>query len=225
MRSDAATPAALLGGLNETERKNAPELLYYSGEATLLRAEKRVSVVGSRSVSTEGARRTRVLVTRLVELEIVIVSGLAKGVDSIAHETAIAQGGKTIAVLGTPLDQFYPKENRALQERLMRDHLVVSQFPPGYPVQKNSFPMRNRTMALLSDATIIVEAGEKSGTLHQGWEALRLGRPLFLLESVAQNPSLTWPAKMMDYGAEVLTRHNLDDLISETPGFAHAAAL
>jgi len=225
MRSDAATPAALLGGLNETERKNAPELLYYSGEATLLRAEKRVSVVGSRSVSTEGARRTRALVARLVELEIVIVSGLAKGVDSIAHETAIAQGGKTIAVLGTPLDQFYPKENRALQERLMRDHLVVSQFPPGYPVQKNSFPMRNRTMALLSDATIIVEAGEKSGTLHQGWEALRLGRPLFLLESVAQNPSLTWPAKMMDYGAEVLTRHNLDDLISETPGFAHAAAL
>jgi hypothetical protein len=104
-------------------------------------------------------------------------------------------------VLGTPLDQFYPKGNHDLQQTLMREHLVVSQFPLGYPVTPKNFPIRNRTMALLTDATVIVEAGEKSGTVHQGWEALRLGRLLFLLESVAMEPALSWPKEMIHYGA------------------------
>lgn len=224
MERGEARPAELLGGMNETERKNAPEFLYYAGDPGLLKHGKRVSVVGSRNVSDEGTARTRALVKRLVDLEIVVVSGLAKGVDTVAHQTALAKGGMTIAVIGTPLDQFYPKENRALQERLMRETLVVSQFPVGHPVQPKNFPMRNRTMALLSDATIIVEAGEKSGTLHQGWEALRLGRPLFLMESVTKHPALTWPSEMMKYGAEGLTQDNLEDLIRETPTLAHAAS-
>ena len=83
----------------------------------------------------------------------------------------------TIAVLGTDLDDCYPPENRPLQERLMREHLVISQFPSGTPSRRTNFPRRNRTMALLTDATVIIEAGESSGTLDQGWEALRLGRP------------------------------------------------
>lgn len=219
------TPEELIGPLNEVERKNAPERLFLAGDADLLRSGRRVSIVGSRKVSPEGASRTRGLVKVLVEREITVVSGLAEGVDTAAHETAMNEGGRTIAVLGTPLDKHYPTRNLELQDRMMREHLVVSQFPVGYPFQKKNFPMRNRTMALLSDATIIVEAGEKSGTLHQGWEALRLGRPLFLLRSVAEDTRLSWPAEMIRYGAEVLTRENLPDALDETPTLTHGEAV
>ena len=202
------SPEDLIGPLNEVERKNAPERLFLAGDADLLRSGRRVSVVGSRKVSPEGASRTRGLVKVLVERGITVVSGLAEGVDTAAHEMALNEGGRTIAVLGTPLDKYYPAPNRELQGRMMREHLVVSQFPVGSPFQKKNFPMRNRTMALLSDATIIVEAGEKSGTLHQGWEALRLGRPLFLLRSVAEDARLTWPSEMIRYGANRYKRDN-----------------
>jgi DNA processing protein len=99
----------------------------------------------------------------------------------------------------------------------MREHLAVSQFPLGYPPGKTSFPMRNRTMALLTDATVIVEAGEKSGTVHQGWEALRLGRLLFLVEPVAADPTLSWPSEMIRYGAQVLAPDNLRYVLDYLP--------
>jgi len=89
-------------------------------------------------------------------------------VDAAAHKGAIEARGKTIAVIGTPLDKVYPAKNRQLQTRLMRAHLVLSQFPSGHAVHPKNFPMRNRTMALLSHATIIVEAADDSGALHQG---------------------------------------------------------
>lgn len=209
----------VLGPLNEVERKNAPGTLYLAGDQSLLSDGSRVSLVGSRKVSPEGLRRTRLLAKALVSRGIVVVSGLAEGVDTVAHETALLEGGETIAVIGTSLDQVYPAKNRALQERLMREQLVVSQFPEGYPFQKKNFPMRNRTMALLSEATVIVEAGEKSGTLHQGWEALRLGRLLFLMESVATDPGLSWPKEMIRFGAQVLSRENLSLVLDEIPEF------
>jgi len=211
------TAEDLLGPLNEVEQKNAPGRLYLAGDVELLRCAPRVSVVGSRKASSEGLGRARSLVKALVGRGIVVVSGLAEGVDTAAHKTAIEEGGKTVAVLGTPLDEFFPRKNRELQERMMREQLVVSQYPKGYPSQKKNFPMRNRTMALLSDATVIVEAGEKSGTLHQGWEALRLGRLLFLMESIASNESLSWPSEMIGYGAQVLSRDNLELVLDEMP--------
>lgn len=146
-----------------------------------------------------------------------IVSGLAEGIDTAAHTAAIDAGGRTIAVLGTPLDVFYPAGNRNLQSLIMRDHLCISQFPPGTPAQRGNFPMRNRTMALLSDATVIVEAGEKSGSLHQGWEALRLGRPLFLIRSVFSDPSLSWPCEMERYGAMPLSLDELEVVFEFLP--------
>jgi DNA processing protein len=147
----------------------------------------------------------------------VVVSGLADGIDTAAHEGAIAAGGRTIAVLGTSLGEYFPAKNRALQDRIMRDHLAVSQFAPGVPSQRGNFPMRNRTMALLSDATVIVEAGDKSGSLHQGWEALRLGRPLFLLESLLRDASLSWPAEMERYGAQAFSAGGIDFLFEFLP--------
>jgi DNA processing protein len=213
----AASPSEYLGTLNDVEVKHAPTKLFLRGDDSLLRRGPRVSVVGSRKASMEGIRRAQVLVRALVGHDIVVVSGLAEGIDRVAHETAIETGGRTIAVIGTPLDQCYPAANRSLQQRIGMDHLVVSQFPEGYPVTPKNFPIRNRLMALLTDATVIVEAGEKSGTLHQGWEALRLGRKLFLLESVAKDERLSWPSEMIAYGAEVLARENLDDALADLP--------
>jgi DNA processing protein len=210
-------PEDLLGSLNEVERKNAPERLYLAGNPGLLTEGSRISVVGTREVSREGLERTAILTKELVSQGITVVSGLAAGVDTIAHRTAIAEGGRTIAVIGTPLDKSYPRENAKLQEEIAMDNLLVSQFPPGYPAQRKNWPMRNRTMALLSDATIIVEAGEGSGTLHQGWEALRLGRPLLILESATKDPELSWPGEMMSYGAQILSRENLELFLEEIP--------
>lgn len=203
--------------LTEIELKNSPEELYYEGDFSLLYQGQRVAVVGSRKVSPEGRIRAEVITKKLVEKGITVVSGLAQGVDTVAHTTAIKQGGKTISVLGTPLDKVYPKENKDLLETIKKDHLVISQFPVNYPSKPSNFPIRNRTMALISDATIIIEASEKSGTRHQGWEALRLGRTVLILENIAQNKALTWPSEMIEYGAQVLSRDNFDDILDNLP--------
>ncbi|TAK18464.1 MAG: DNA-processing protein DprA [Myxococcaceae bacterium] len=197
-------PEELLGPLNDVERRFAPRLFWYEGDGSLLRRGARVSIVGTREVSEPGRQRTRRLVRFLVERSVTVVSGLAAGVDTAAHTATLALGGRTIAVIGTGLDTAYPSENRALQERIAREHLLVSQFEPGTPVRKGQFPQRNRTMALVSHATIIIEAGDGSGTLSQAWEALRLGRPLFILRSLADDPKLKWPAEVLAYGAIVL---------------------
>ena len=209
----------LLGSLSEFEEKNAPKTLYIAGDIELLRAGRRVSVVGSRKVSGEGAQRTRSLVKELAKNDIIVVSGMAAGVDTIAHRAAMDAGGCTVAVLGTSLDDAYPKENRALQEHMMDTQAVVSQFAPGTPMAKRNFPMRNRTMALLGDATIIVEAEESSGTKHQGWEALRLGREVFLMQSMVERPDLSWPKEMLRYGAQALSKDMLALLIENLPAF------
>lgn len=210
-------PADILGTLNKVEEKNAPKRLYLAGDPTLLSHGPRISIVGSRQASPEGLKRASYLARSLVQRGMIVVSGLAAGIDRAAHESAIDAGGRTIAVLGTPLDQFYPRENEALQTLIIEKHLAVSQFPVGSHIQQKNFPLRNRTMALLTDATVIVEAGEKSGTLHQGWEALRLGRALFLMDSVARDPSLSWPKEMIGYGAQVLSRENLEDSLADLP--------
>jgi DNA processing protein len=126
-------------------------------------------------------------------------------------------GGRTIAVLGTPLDQCFPAKNRTLQQEIMRDHLAVSQFASGTKVGKHTFPIRNRTMALLSDATVIIEAKDGSGSLHQGWEAIRLGRPLYLAKSLFDDETLEFPPEFARYGAEVLADETLASLIEQLP--------
>jgi DNA processing protein len=198
-------PEDLLGPLNEVEQKNAPRRLFVAGDVSILQRGARVSIVGTRKATPEGADQAKRLAHALASEGVVVVSGLAEGIDTAAHEGALEAAGRTIGIIGTPLDVAYPRKNKPLQDRLSVEHLVISQFPTGSPTGRGNFPMRNRTMALIADATVIVEAGEGSGTLHQGWEALRLGRPLFLLDAVLADPSLEWPGKMMGYGAEVLS--------------------
>ena len=217
MPFDEYTAEELLGPLNQVEQKNAPARLFVAGDRDVLAIGARVSIVGSRRPSALGLQESSRLAGELVRLGVVVVSGLAEGIDKAAHEAAIEAGGRTIAVLGTGLDQAFPAKNRALQERIMREHLAVSQFPVGSPFGRTKFPQRNRTMALLSDATVVVEAGEKSGTRHQGWEALRLGRPLFFLERFYGETSAPWPREMVEYGAQVLSIDSLDLLFELLP--------
>ena len=208
-----------MGELSAHEQKYAPDKLYLDGDEKLLSQGLRVSVVGSRKVSESGASRARAVTKALVRHGFVVVSGLAEGVDTIAHKTAIESGGRTIAVLGTELSKCYPKTNQLLLETIKRNHLAISQFAEGYPSRKDNFPRRNRTMALISDATIIVEASERSGTRHQGWEAIRLGRVLYIMQSVMDDPKLTWPRQMMGYGAQSLTRDDMPDALLDIPSF------
>jgi DNA processing protein len=210
----SASTAALLGPLSPLERKFAPSTLWTVGETALLGRHPRVAVVGTRQPTEDGGRRTERLVRELVQRGALVVSGLAEGVDTIAHTTTIASGGRTIAVIGTPLDDVFPKKNALLQRRIAEGHLVVSEFAPGTPVGRGNFPRRNRTMALIADASVIIEAGEGSGTVSQGWEALRLGRPLFLLRSLVER-KIGWTAEMLDHGAHVLSK--LDELLDVLP--------
>lgn len=173
-------------------------VLWYAGDIGLTE-KKCVSIVGTRKVSPEGAARARRLAKELARADVVVVSGLARGVDTEALGAAIGEGGHVIAVIGTPLDKAYPAENKRLQEKIYSEHLLISQFASGQRVFPSNFPERNKLMAAMSGATVIIEAGETSGTLHQAAECVRLNRWLFITKSVLDNPALQWPAKFRDY--------------------------
>ncbi|TIN70900.1 MAG: DNA-processing protein DprA [Mesorhizobium sp.] len=184
-------------GQPESENKD-DTVFYYVGDLSLL-MRPCVAIVGTRQVSEKGRARTSRLARGLVDAGVVVVSGLAYGVDTIAHRTAIESGGKTIAVIGTPLDKASPSENAELQEEIYKNHLLISQFPIGQKTSRASFPQRNKLMATLTDATAVMEASDTSGTLHQAAECTRLGRWLFIARSVVDDEMLTWPEKFLRY--------------------------
>ncbi|OYX14420.1 MAG: DNA processing protein DprA [Rhizobiales bacterium 32-66-8] len=196
------------------------ELLYFQGDWSLIDTPA-VAVVGTRKPSSEGVRRTEQLVKKLVFDGFTIVSGLAEGVDTAAHTTAIAVGGRTVAVIGTPLGHAFPKGNGELQSKIARDFLLISQVPleryegQDFSVNRFFFPERNKTMAALTEATIIVEAGETSGTLVQAREALKQGRKLFILNSCFER-GLTWPDRYEKQGA--IRVRDYDDIRRELVG-------
>ncbi|MDR6292378.1 DNA processing protein [Inquilinus ginsengisoli] len=172
------------------------QILHCAGDLSLAAAPS-VAIIGTREVSFEGAARARRIAKELVPYGIVVVSGLARGVDTEAMTSAIRHDGRTIGVIGTPITQAYPAENSELQETVYLDHLLISQFGVGASVFKANFPTRNRLMAVMSDATIVIEASDTSGTLHQAAECMRIGRPLFIAKAVAENRSLSWPGKFV----------------------------
>jgi DNA processing protein len=168
--------------------------LYFAGDPSLLERPA-VAIVGSRNASPEGQRRAEQLARELVRRGIVVMSGLAEGIDQAAHRSAIAHGGKTIAVIGTPLERAYPAKHAPLQEQIYREHLLISPFAPGTRTFPSHFPERNRVMARLSHATVIIEAGDTSGTLHQAVECEALGKALFIAASVMKDEKLSWPSR------------------------------
>ena len=124
-----------------------------------------------------------------------MISGLASGIDTGAHTAALAAGGRTVAVIGTGIRNYFPGENRQLQDQIAAEGLVMSQFWPTAPPTRHSFPMRNAVMSAYGRATIVVEAGEASGARIQGRTAVEHGRPVILAESVTQ--STEWGRKLV----------------------------
>lgn len=188
--------------LAETEQ--APRFLYIRGKKSLLYERRTVALVGSRQASENAKDNTRRLAERLGENGITVISGLAKGIDVTAHETALKNGYNTIAVIGTNLNQYYPTENKEIQLEIENKGLIVSQFSPASKTQRWFFPMRNGVMSGLSLATVIMEAGETSGALKQADFALKQGRQILIPESALKIEKITWPAKYEKRGAIVV---------------------
>ena len=147
-----------------TEISNPPECLWTRGDRSLL-AREAIAIVGARDASREGAEIAYQIASDLARAGIVVVSGLARGIDSAAHTGALDGGGTTIAVLGTGIDRVYPAENKELHERIAARGLLVTEFSPGSPPDLFHFPRRNRIISGLSRAVVVVEARERSGSL------------------------------------------------------------
>lgn len=209
------------------DARNPIELVYYLGDTNLI-GSRGVSIVGSRNPSEDGRRRARRLARALVDEGYVVVSGLARGIDSEAHLAAMEHGGRTVGVIGKPLYSFYPPENTELQRRIAREHLLISQVPAlafermSFQAQRGLFAERNATMSAFSLATIIVEAGESSGTLTQARAALAQGRKLLILDSCFQNSALSWPKKFLKRGAlRVSSIEQVKEILEDVSATAH----
>jgi len=196
------------------------ELLYYTGILEYLRT-RCIAIVGTRKPSAAALTVTDQMVTKLVKDDFTIVSGLAAGIDTQAHKSTLAARGRTIAVLGTPLNKVYPKENSDLQDIIAKEHLLISQVPfyrytlQNYLLNKLFFLERNKTMSALTEATLIVEAGEKSGSITQGAAALKQKRKLFIWDGCFNNPEITWPQRFLEQGAiRVKTYEDIKDALN-----------
>jgi DNA processing protein len=191
------------------------ELLYYRG-AWELTETRCVAVVGTRKPTEDAIKRARQIARELTQRDFTVVSGLAAGIDTAAHTSAIEAGGRTIAVIGTPLGDYYPPENRELQRRIADEFLLISQVPvlryskQGIAQNRLFFPERNVTMSALTEASIIIEAGETSGTLTQARAALQQGRKLLILKSLFERNDLTWPGTFEKRGA--IRVRDMDDI-------------
>ncbi|KTF21117.1 DNA-processing protein DprA [Streptococcus gordonii] len=162
-----------------SEIYNPPALLFYQGNIDLLELPK-VAVVGSRDSSKLGNQSVQKIIKELNN-ELIIVSGLARGIDTVAHMAALQNGGRTIAVIGTGLDVFYPKANKKLQAYIGKNHLVLSEYGPGEQPLKFHFPERNRIIAGLCRGVIVAEAKMRSGSLITCERAMEEGRDVFAI--------------------------------------------
>ncbi|ALD72339.1 DNA protecting protein DprA [Streptococcus gordonii] len=162
-----------------SEIYNPPALLFYQGNIDLLELPK-VAVVGSRDSSKLGNQSVQKIIKELNN-ELIIVSGLARGIDTAAHMAALQNGGRTIAVIGTGLDVFYPKANKKLQSYIGKNHLVLSEYGPGEQPLKFHFPERNRIIAGLCRGVIVAEAKMRSGSLITCERAMEEGRDVFAI--------------------------------------------
>lgn len=151
------------------------------------RDQRAVAVVGSRETSSAGRRAAATMAEHLVTAGYTVVSGLAAGIDTVAHETALKRGGRTVAVIGTGVSVCYPRANTILQRRIAAQCALISQFEPGIPPARENFPLRNAVMSGFSLATVIIEASATSGTRIQARASLAQGRPVFLTEPVLEN--------------------------------------
>ena len=191
----------------------APGLIFSTG--TICPDDLAVSVVGSRNAGPKELKAASDIAEQLAAEGITVVSGLARGIDAAAHESALRVGGRTVAVMGTGIDQTYPAEHNNLRQRIeSQQGQIITQFFPGSTTAKHNFPMRNATMSGYGVATIVIAASEKSGTRHQARAAIGHGRALILTPGVVRNTS--WGRKYVEKG---------DAYVAESPEQAVCYAL
>lgn len=158
---------------------DAPAVIYAKGDIQLLNRPNMIAVIGSRTATSYSENVLKLVIPPLIHEQYVIVSGLAKGADRLAHEATIRYGGKTIGVLGHGFFHSYPPQNKELSAYMASEHLLVTEYPPYVGVQKWHFPARNRIISGLSEALIVTEAALKSGTLITTELALEQGKDVF----------------------------------------------
>lgn len=189
---------------------NPPLVLYTIGDQKLLQYPS-IALVGSRKADFKALKAIKKITPPLIKQNYVIISGLAKGVDTMAHKTSIICKGKTIGVLGSGFFHIYPQENIGLVENMKKEHLIISEYPPHTKPQKWHFPMRNRIISGLSKGIVVIQAEQKSGSLITADFALQEGREVFAVpgnidESLSQgtNKLIQQGAKLVQTGEDIL---------------------
>lgn len=198
--------------VNLRQISDAPPVLYVKGiikRGDLLA----LAVVGTRKISSYGREVTEILVRNLVASGLTIVSGMARGVDSLAHRTAIEAGGRTIAVLGCGADLIYPPENRQLYQEIISHGAVVSEVPPGQYVARGIFPARNRIISGLSLGVLVTEGACDSGALITARDAAQQGREVFAVPGPITSPLCAAPSILIKEGAKLVL--NVSDILEE----------
>jgi DNA processing protein len=193
-----------------------PPALFYRGDLAAARGPAVVAVVGSRKASQYGKSAAQHLTTGLAAAGATIVSGLAHGVDAVAHQAALDAGAPTIAVLGSGIDVIYPKSHGRLFRNIAERGLILTEFGPGTPPLPPHFPIRNRVISGLSHGTVIVEATTRSGSLITARTAAEQGREVFCVPGSIFSPGSEGTHRLIQYGAKLT--HDADDVLSELPG-------
>ena len=181
-------------------------LFYCKGNLDILET-KCISIVGARKATEQGIKKAKMIAEDLCEKKYTILSGLATGIDTAVHQATIEKGGHTIGVIGTPINEYYPKENKELQDTIAKDFLLISQVPfykyanEPFNHRRFHFPRRNMIMASISLATVVVEASDTSGSLIQARECLKQNKKLFIMDSCFENSKIKWPSTFKNKGA------------------------
>jgi DNA processing protein len=208
---DARFPAAL------KQIPYAPPFLYVKGPL-LPQDEMAVAVVGTRKPSYYGRKTSYGLAADLCRHQVTVVSGLARGIDTAAHQAAVDSGGRTLAVLGCGLDMVYPPENRELYHLIPRQGALISEFPLGTPPEARNFPIRNRIISGLARGVVVVEAGLKSGTHITANYALEQGREVFAVPGPIDLPGSVGPHRWIQQGAKLI--REASDILEELTGYS-----
>ena len=189
--------------------KDPPIVLYMLGDTSLLTHTPSLSVIGTRKPSKEALEKTKYITQPLAEANWVIISGMARGIDSYAHRTSLLHNGKTIAVLGGGFQHVYPRENIPLFKEIVKKGLIVSEYPPSLPPKRHHFPERNRIISGLSFGTLVIEATKRSGTLITVDQALDQGREVYAVPGSPLIPQTIGCNDMIQEGAK-LVQHASD---------------
>jgi DNA processing protein len=190
-----------------------PIVLYIQGDSTVLHSPLSISVVGTRNPSSYAFPAMRNVLIPLIKNGFTIVSGMAKGIDQYAHRLAVDQQGKTIAILGSGFHHIYPRNDLSLYKRMVREHLVISEYPPDRPAKKYHFPERNRIISGLSPSTFVIEARLRSGTLITVDQALEQGKDVYALPGPAGSITSEGCHKMINDGAKLV--HTYHDIVED----------